>query len=310
MQKYIIMGFKGIYKEKSSASKIAILFLLIFISVILHTTVALALINLFTDNSMEIIKNQDFTNPTSVNYLKLMQLFSGIGLFITPTLLFAYITDFDFKFTAISRQNTILIITIMLLITPFISMLYEWNMQIPIPQWLLHFDINSEAIIESFLKMSNISDLVYTIVVIAIVPAIGEELLFRGYIQQKLVSRLKNPHTAILITAFLFSLIHLDFQGIIPRFVLGALLGYIFYWSGSLLLPILAHFINNAQVVIFSYPLFKLESSAYSILSETKTEPMLGLFSFASVVLLLYVLYHNLSIKKANKSAFSNNYLN
>ena len=89
------MGFKGIYKEKSSASKIAILFLLIFISVILHTTVALALINLFTDNSMEIIKNQDFTNPTSVNYLKLMQLFSGIGLFITPTLLFAYITDFD-----------------------------------------------------------------------------------------------------------------------------------------------------------------------------------------------------------------------
>ena len=298
MQKYIIMGFKGIYKEKSSSSKIAILFLLIFISLIIHTAIAVALINLFTDNGMAIIKNQDFTNPKSVNYLKLMQLFSGIGLFITPTLLYAYITDFDFKFLRISRQNTILLITIMILITPVISLLYEWNMRIPLPQWLLHFDINSEVIVDSFLNMSSISDLLYTLVVIAVVPAIGEELLFRGYLQQKIFSRLKNPHTAIIITAFLFSIIHLDFQGIIPRFFLGALLGYIFYWSGSLLLPILAHFVNNAQVVIFSYPLFKVESSAYSILSETKTEPMVGLFSFASVVLLLYVLYHNLSIKK------------
>jgi membrane protease YdiL (CAAX protease family) len=292
------MGFKGIYKEKSSSSKFAILFLLIFISLIIHTAIAVALINLFTDNGMAIIKNQDFTNPKSVNYLKLMQLFSGIGLFITPTLLYAYITDFDFKFLRISRQNTILLITIMILITPVISLLYEWNMRIPLPQWLLHFDINSEVIVDSFLNMSSISDLLYTLVVIAVVPAIGEELLFRGYLQQKIFSRLKNPHTAIIITAFLFSIIHLDFQGIIPRFFLGALLGYIFYWSGSLLLPILAHFVNNAQVVIFSYPLFKVESSAYSILSETKTEPMLGLFSFASVVLLLYVLYHNLSIKK------------
>jgi len=300
MQKYIIMGFKGIYKEKSSASKFAILFLLIFISLILHTTIALALINLLTDNGMAIIQNQDFTNQTSVNYLKLMQLFTSIGIFITPTLLYAYITDFDFKFTGIKRQNTILVIAIMILITPFIGLLLEWNIQIPLPQWLLDFDINSEVVVDSFLRMSSISDLLFNLIVIAAVPAIGEELLFRGYLQQKIVSWLKNPHTAILITAFLFSVIHLDFHAVIPRFVLGALLGYFFYWSGSLLLPILAHFINNAQAVIFSYPLFKVESSAYSILSKTKIDPMLVLFSFASVVLLLYVLYQNLSIKKAD----------
>ena len=293
------MGFKGIYEHKSSPSKVGILFLLIFVSVIIHTLVAVALVALFADNGIALIQNQDLSNQTSVNYLKLMQLFSGVGLFITPTLFYAYLTNFDFKFFKLTRQNTILVIAIMMLITPFIGLLLEWNMMISFPEWLLQFDINSEAIVGAFLKMSTIWDLLYTLLVIAVVPAIGEELLFRGYLQQKIAKSLKNPHTAILITAFLFSAIHFHFQGMIPRFVLGVLLGYLYYWSGSLFLPILAHFANNAQAVIFSYPLFKVDSGAYSVLSETKIDPMMGLFSFISVVLLLYVLYQNLSIKKS-----------
>ncbi|MDC0204395.1 CPBP family intramembrane metalloprotease [Flavobacteriales bacterium] len=292
------MGFKGIYENKSSASRVGILFFLIFVSVILHTLLAVALVALFADNGMAVIQNQDLSNQTSINYLKLMQLFSGIGLFITPTLLYAYLTNFDFKFTKLSRQNTILVIAIMMLIPPFIGLLLEWNMMISFPEWLLQFDINSEAFVIAFLQMDTIWDLFYTILVIAVVPAIGEELLFRGYLQQKFGSWLRNPHTAILITAFLFSAIHFHFQGIIPRLVLGVLLGYLFYWSNSLWLPILAHFVNNAQAVIFSYPLFKVDSGAYSMLSEAKISPMVALFSLASVVLLLYILRQNTRIKK------------
>ena len=292
------MGLKGIYANKSSASKVGILFLLIFVSVILHALIAVALVALFADNGMALIQNQDLSNQASVNYLKLMQLFSGVGLFITPTLFYAYVTNFDFKFFKLSRQNTILVIAIMMLITPFIGLLLEWNMMISFPEWVLQFDTNSEAIVTAFLQMDTIWDLFYTILVIAVVPAIGEELLFRGYLQQKLGNWLSNPHTAILITAFLFSTIHFHFQGMIPRFVLGVLLGYLFYWSNSLWLPILAHFVNNAQAVIFSYPLFKVDSGAYSILSETKADPMTALFSLASVVMLLYILHQNISIKK------------
>ena len=292
------MGFKGIYKEKSSASKIGILFLLIFVSAILHIIVASAVTILFADNGVALIQNQDLTNQVSVNYLKLIQLFSGIGLFITPTLLYAYLTDFDFKFSPITRQNTLLVIAIMMLVIPFIGLLLEWNMSIAFPEWILSLGNDSEKIVESFLKMNHLGDLLFNLLVIAIVPAIGEELLFRGYFQQSFSKWLTNHHIAILITAFLFSAIHLDAQGIIPRFVLGVLLGYLYYWSGSLWLPILAHFVNNAQVVIFSYPLFKVDSGAYSILSEAKVDPMLGLFSFLSVIFLLYVLYQNLSIKK------------
>ena len=292
------MGLKGIYADKSSASKVGILFLLIFVSLILHTLIAVALVVLFADNGMALIQNQDLSNQASVNYLKLMQLFSGVGLFITPTLFYAYLTNFDFKFFKLSRQNSILVIAIMMLITPFIGLLLEWNMMIPFPEWLLKFDVNSEAIVTAFLQMDTIWDLFYTILVIAVVPAIGEELLFRGYLQQKLGNWLSNPHTAILITAFLFSAIHFHFQGMIPRFALGVLLGYLFYWSNSLWLPILAHFVNNAQAVIFSFPLFKIDSGAYSMLSETKVDPMVALFSLASVSLLLYILYQNIRIKK------------
>jgi len=292
------MRLKGIYSNKSSASKMGIFFLLIFVSVTIHTLAALFFTIFLSGNGFEIIQSQDLTSQASVNYLKLMQLFSGIGLFITPTLLYSYLTSFDFKFVSISRQSAILVTTIMMLITPFVGLLIDFNMKISLPEWLLQFNVNSEAIIIAFLKMHTIWDLFYTILVIAVVPAVGEELLFRGYLQKKLSNLLINTDIAILITAFLFSVIHLDFHAIIPRFVLGILLGYLFYWSGSIWLPILAHFVNNAQAVIFSYPTFKVDSGVYSILSDEKTDPILALFSFISVMLLIYVLHKNLGIQK------------
>ena len=123
-------------------------------------------------------------------------------------------------------------------------------------------------------------------------------MIFRGYLQQITARWLKNPHIAILITAFLFSLIHLHFQGMIPRFVLGVLLGYLYYWSCNLWLPILAHFVNNAQAIIFSYPLFKTKKGIESLFPAHNTDPMIGVFSFCAVALLLFLLYKNLSIKK------------
>lgn len=293
------MGFKGIYANKSSATKAGIFFLLIFISVVTHLLFFYALMYLFTDNGLVLIQNQDLSSQESVNYLKLMQLFSGIGIFITPTLLYAYLTNFDFKFAKPNRQNTILVIAIMMLIIPFIGILLEWNMMIPVPEWVSSFDNDSEKIVEAFIKMNHLGDMIFNLVVIAVVPAIGEELLFRGYLQQKFGNWLSNQHTGILITAFLFSAIHFHFQGMIPRFVLGVLLGYLFYWSKTLWLPIIAHFANNAQAVILSYPLFKIDNSSYLVSSESPVDPMMGLFSFMSVSLLLYLLFQNIRIKKS-----------
>lgn len=291
------MGFKEVYKHKTSISKMAIFFLIIFVSVVLHTILAYFLTGFFEAERGLFIQHYELNSQSSVNRLKLIQLISSIGLFITPTLLYSYLTGFDFKFGLLRRQSVFLVLAIMMLITPFIALLLEWNMQISFPKWVAHFDQNSEAIIEAFLKMNNLLDLFYTLIVLAVIPAIGEELLFRGYLQQHINSWLKNHHLAILMTAILFSVIHLDAQGIIPRFVLGVLLGYFFYWSQSIWLPILAHFANNAQAVIFSHPAIKPEDSL-SFLNEGQTSPILALFSFASVLLLLYILHQYLSIKK------------
>ena len=294
------MGFKGIYSDKSSVFQGVLFLTLIFISTIIHTLFALAIVFLFSKGGLDMIQNQDLNSQISVNYLKMVQLFSGVGMFIAPSLLYAYLTNFNFNFIRFSRQNAILIIAIMMLITPFIGLLLEWNMQIPFPDWLMKFDINSEAIIFAFLKMETFSDLLYTLIVVAVVPAIGEELIFRGYLQHKMGLKLGDMHMSILLTAFIFSIIHLHFDGLIPRFVLGILLGYFFYWGKSLWLPILAHFVNNAQGVILSYPAFQLEHQEYSVFSEVKADPMMAIFSLSAVLLLLYIFKNNTKIKKTD----------
>jgi len=108
-------------------------------------------------------------------------------------------------------------------------------------------------ITEAFLKVEHWSALLLNIFIIGVIPAVGEELLFRGVIQKELFSRSGKIHFSIWITALLFSAMHLQFLGFIPRFLIGGMLGYMFYWSGSIWLPILAHFVNNAGAVILSY---------------------------------------------------------
>ncbi len=289
------MRLKGIFKEKSSATKIGLLFGLIVVSVILHTLFAYLCVELFFDVSLLSIGLLDLTTVEEINAAKLLQLFSAVGLFISPTLLYAYLTNFDFKFrTIFSRQTLLLTAAIMLLINPFIAFIYEWNMSLDLPAWLLNYDEKAEVLTTLFMQMSSPWDLLFNLLVIAIVPAVGEELLFRGYLQQSFTKWLGKPHLAIIITAVLFSAIHMQFQGFLPRFALGLVLGYLFYWSASLWLPIFAHLLNNAMAVIFSYPTM----SAYANLTENTATWQEAFFSLMGVALLMLLLQRNLSIKK------------
>jgi len=289
------MRLKGIFKDKSSTSKLGILFLMMVVSVILHTLLAQAGIVFFTDVTLMAVSMMQFTSQSEIDAVKFIQMFSAIGLFITPTLLYAYLCDFDLKLKLnFNRQTLLLAIAIMLLINPFIAFIYEWNMSFNIPDWMLVFDDNAEKITKYFLKMNTLGDLLFNLLVIAIIPALGEELLFRGYLQQRMTHWLGKPHVAIIITAILFSAIHMQFQGFLPRFALGLLLGYLFYWSGSLWLPIIAHLLNNAMAVTFAYPTF----SDYAYLAENTATWQEAFFSFMAVGLLVFLLQKNLSIKK------------
>jgi membrane protease YdiL (CAAX protease family) len=91
------------------------------------------------------------------------------------------------------------------------------------------------------------------LIMIAVLPALGEEFIFRGVFQKIFCRLFGSGHIAIWITAFIFSFVHLQFFGFLPRFILGLLFGYLFYWSRTLWLPVIAHFVNNAVPTFIAY---------------------------------------------------------
>jgi membrane protease YdiL (CAAX protease family) len=156
---------------------------------------------------------------------------------------------------------------------------------------------DAKLLTEALLKMDNIRDLLFNLFLIAIIPAIGEEMFFRGVIQKKLKNILRNPHIAILITSFIFSAIHMQFFGFLPRFFLGIILGYLFYYSGSLWMPIIAHFINNALAVLLMYlPFSEKINTDISQLENTEISMMQATI-FLLIVLFFIYLYKQINSK-------------
>lgn len=122
-----------------------------------------------------------------------------------------------------------------------------------IEQWMKESEKSATELTEVMLAMPNIGSLLFVLIMIALLPAIGEELLFRGVLQRVIADHTKSIHMGIWISAIMFSAIHLQFYTFLPRVVLGALFGYMFVWSGNIWYPILGHFVNNAAAVIFAY---------------------------------------------------------
>jgi|TARA_B100000959_G_scaffold40721_1_gene40438 membrane protease YdiL (CAAX protease family) len=302
------MNLKGIYAEKSISVKFALFCILTFFSVFIFSLLSYALIPIFFKfNFSELnILLSDYNNATSVKALKFLQLFSSVGLFVIPPLLFAHLTTFSLRFKqSISRQRTLLTVAIMLLIHPFIAYLLQWNQNLVLPEfleglqiWIEASELKAKQITEAFLEMSSMGDLLVNLILIALIPAIGEELLFRGVFQQLFAKWTGKVHLAIFISAFLFSAIHIQFFGFLPRFVLGIILGYMFYWSKNLWLPILAHFTNNAMAIIFIYPFVADKMQIDFLNDEIPVDIGGALISFLAVALLMYLLYKKSSIKK------------
>ena len=153
-----------------------------------------------------------------------------------------------------------MVLLLIVMVNPFINFHGGINSAMHFPEWLSGMEDwmwNAEetagTLTEAFLKAEGIGGLLFNLFLIAVLPALGEELLFRGLIQRILTDLTKNIHWGIWLSAALFSALHLQFFGFVPRMVLGAMFGYLLVWSGSLWLPILAHFLNNAMAVIALY---------------------------------------------------------
>ncbi len=139
---------------------------------------------------------------------------------------------------------------------PLVGLSAWFNQLIPLPEWATNIEADTAELITTLLSVDTTAAWLLNLLVIAAIPAISEELFFRGIVQNKLVEYFKNPHLAIWLGALFFSAFHFQFEGFFPRVVLGAVLGYLYYWSINLWIPIILHFFNNAFLV--SAPYFAL----------------------------------------------------
>lgn len=223
-------------------------------------------------------------NQASTGALLLFQALQAIGLFIVPPFVVAYLWSnqpLEWLYIVDSRKPEVesrktgrlvlLSIGIMLTALPLINLLVSWNEQIRLPeslsgleQLMQQLEAQANALLQQFLTYGNGAwwVLLINLLVLAVLPAIGEELTFRGVLQQLLCGQPStlnvqpstlNNHLAVWVTAFIFSFIHFQFYGFIPRLLLGALLGYALLWSGNIRYSMIMHGTNNALSVLLFY---------------------------------------------------------
>ncbi|MNY28869.1 CAAX amino terminal protease self- immunity [compost metagenome] len=172
-----------------------------------------------------------------------------------------------------------------------------------VEEWMRMKEDQMAGLTKAFLKMDTVRQLIFNLFMIAVLPAMGEELLFRGVLQKLLIDSSRNHHAGIWIAAIIFSALHFQFYGFLPRMFLGVLFGYLFYWSGNIWLPIIAHFINNSTVVVVSY-LFQHKFINFDIDKASKVSIEAYVACFAISVLLVVTFYRN------TRSSTTSNYGN
>ncbi|WP_167852098.1 CPBP family intramembrane glutamic endopeptidase [Hymenobacter elongatus] len=148
---------------------------------------------------------------------------------------------------------------VVVLSLPLMSTLIEWNANVHLPdalsgfeQWARAKEEELKGVTAFLTRLNSPLRLAVALVVIGVVPAVSEELFFRSVIQRNLVNWFSR-HVGIVLAAAIFSAIHMQFLGFVPRFVLGLVLGYLYEWSGNILVPMMAHFTQNATQLLLLY---------------------------------------------------------
>jgi membrane protease YdiL (CAAX protease family) len=243
-------------------------------------------------------------DPKGLAGMKIIQMAYGLGGFGFAGLLamkFAHLQPLETLKKTGTLPSLLIAGFVALTALPLVSFTGYLNSQLVLPDflsglqdWIEAREEVSQGLILQFLQQSEPIDLVINLVMIAIIPAIGEELFFRGFLQRVFQSRY-SAHVSIWLAAAIFSAIHLQFLGFVPRMLLGALFGYLVFWSGSVWPAIVAHAINNGTAVVISY-MYGPE------MVEGDFEPEISFFFLGGVTLSLALTVGLLSIYKKREA--------
>jgi membrane protease YdiL (CAAX protease family) len=203
-------------------------------------------------------------NSTNANLSRTIQFISTFFAMALPAIIFARIVNRKpFSYigfnNAISGKQVFILIGIVLIGLILSAALSELNAMIPLSKSLAQsfksMEDEYDKEVFAIANMKTVQDYIMSLIIIALLPAVFEEMLFRGCLQPVMINITKNVFAGILITGILFSALHGSFYGFLPRLALGLILGYIFYFSKNLWLSIIFHFFNNAMGITQMYAL-------------------------------------------------------
>lgn len=241
------MSFPWI-KNTTFGSKLLI-FLLLFVFGLVFSSVLGIFISMMRGGDIMDITNLQITQVCS----------QVIGLLLPPLLyvMLAYEKPFNYLGCNELPKWSLLGIVAMFTVLPFNGWVSEWNENIVFPESMAALEAKMKSLHEMYESTSDLlmngSNLAVGIIIFGLLAAVSEEFLFRGVIQQALVKLFKNAHVGIIVTALVFSAFHSDFYGFFPRFVLGLMLGYMFWMSGSIWASTIMHFTNNTTIVMLYF---------------------------------------------------------
>lgn len=276
-----------IIKKTTKPERLFILIALIVAGLIIGTIVGIVYPMIFKEDL------------NSLNSLRFMQISSQIFTFVLPPIFYAMLVKENpiktLGFKRVSAIWVLLGIIMIYAIMPLNSVFTEWNAGLKLPESMSGLEdfmksMQEEAtrIIERFVSVGTIGGLILNLFMIAGLAALGEELLFRSIIQSSLIRICKNAHIGIFIASAIFSFIHFEFYGFIPRLVLGLLLGYMYYYSRSIWVPMMMHFLNNGTIV-FIYFLNNKGITDINVDTFGKTSIPVLIISIIAMIALFYI---------------------
>jgi membrane protease YdiL (CAAX protease family) len=216
----------------------------------------------------------DFAKPEFAGIAKALLVVQFFAIFLFPSLLFAFLADSKpFAFAGLKKpdQANFIALGIVIILASYIMVLWLGNInQVLVKDllgksaraWIEKSESDVDGTLQNILMMKNGKDLFVAIVLVGILAAVGEELFFRGILQRIMIQAFRSPWIGIIVTAALFSAIHGQFLGFIPRMILGIVLGALYWYSGSLLPAMAGHFVfNGLQVVLVYYKVIDTNSN-------------------------------------------------
>ena len=308
-------AFRQSFIQMSVPAKLLLLLILVLFFMLMGSMVAVLIaVPLFDKDLTALFRMIENPDAAHIGAVKFFQIIQSIFLFLIPALMAAWLfSENIFNYlkadTKVSAFTLAMVLMSLFIAVPLMNAVTLLNTQLDLPVWMNGLENKIKAMEDSagrltelFLVSDSYGDLAVNFLMIAILPALGEEFLFRGVLQKLFIDWTKNSHIGVILAAFLFSFIHFQFYGFIPRFLLGLYFGYLLLWSSSIWVPVIGHLINNGIAVIYYH--FATKPMGDNVMDKIGTDKgvnyTLYLSIFLTSVILAIIYEHEKKGKTSN----------